>query len=456
MVNVQLDNEDTTLIDSIIQSIATQSGYESYYPATIAVYAGFYDVTGSGFTYDASGRLSGGIISGLSYSYNFGSSSLLDPHDLSVSGLSLPVQQAIALASVPGTAAPALLAGTNTIQANTDLVTLYNGDDTVVILGPGNTPIEVNGGGGVNVAALQVLRDQAAITGGGRTETVTTADGASLPTPYQAPLSVTLVDFSELRFIDGSVFQDDATPGAQAVLAFLGILGRLPDPINAGGYALLAEQSGTAAAADQLLTTQEAQTDTAGLDNTDYVTRLYENILHRAPEPAGLTHWQSLLDSGAATRGNVAAAIAGSPEAQVVNATTFASNQVFGASPYAMLVQRLYETLLGRPAESASLDPNTQLLANDPTQRATLENSIMDSPEFASLLHGAPDDSVNFVNLLQENLSGQADPATTSYYANLLNTGQATRTQVTDVFVTSPAADAKVFPLATSQGVTHL
>ena len=48
----------------------------------------------------------------------------------------------------------------------------------------------------------------------------------------------------------------------------------------------------------------------------DYINRLYQNVLDRAPEQSGYDYWVTQIDSGAQTRAQVLAGFSESPENQ--------------------------------------------------------------------------------------------------------------------------------------------
>lgn len=81
-----------------------------------------------------------------------------------------------------------------------------------------------------------------------------------------------------------------------------------------GGY------NGSLTVADGFLMSAEFQSKYAGLDNTGFVTQIYENALHRAPEAGATQYWDHLIDTGT-SRAVVLVAIAESPEAHQVNAS---------------------------------------------------------------------------------------------------------------------------------------
>jgi hypothetical protein len=70
------------------------------------------------------------------------------------------------------------------------------------------------------------------------------------------------------------------------------------------------------------------------LDNTQFVTRLYQNVLGRAPDPAGLSGWVAMLDGGA-PRGRVVLGFSDSPEFQGLIA-----NEVFATMIYVGMLKR--------------------------------------------------------------------------------------------------------------------
>lgn len=72
----------------------------------------------------------------------------------------------------------------------------------------------------------------------------------------------------------------------------------------------------------------------AGSTNPGYVTALYQTVLHRAPDAAGLGYWVDLLDRGT-TRLTISGSFFGSGESRLDR------------------VDRTYLTVLGRPAEPA-------------------------------------------------------------------------------------------------------
>ena len=419
VISVSLEDGDTTAIAGAIAYFASQpvrllppsligsidpppneSDAEHAYSAS----GGPYVLTGTGFSYDASGRLVSGTITGIG-SYTFGPSGGPVNNYIAeaFNGLSLPVSDLPLLAQSLNPAVAVLAAGA-TVVADSPIVHTFGGDDTIVINGGGErnpaqvppfqnpTTIAVDAGGGVNTAVFaRSFRDQANITGGGGNETVHTMNGMGggsaagqiLIVPYEYLATATLVAVDKVQFIDGSIYENNATPDAQAALMFKGVFGRLPDALNAGTLGQLAVSSGRLAAANAMLAAPEGRADTAGLSNAAFVTRLYQNILGRLPDAPGLAGWVNDLDTGRLGRGDVVERFAGSPEAQTANAATFASGRVFAADPNAIEVLRAYSTLLNRLPEYTALKANVGYLA-DGLSLQDFYAGIQKSAEFAA------------------------------------------------------------------------
>jgi hypothetical protein len=398
LVNADSDGSDTDgpslagalqLIASAVPAPPNPYDSDATSPVTGAVYftppfESYVDVEGCDFYYGANGLLEEGLITSIDIQvYGPPDDTMQGYAETSYTGLSLPVDQAYELAASDNPAA-VLLARGALYEVNSPVVHGDTGNDTFVVNGagqpdPGLPPpvaptTTIYGAGGVNAADFpNTFRTDATIIGGGDDETV-----------GQSGITADLVGVQTLHFIDGSMYEDNASVGAQAALMFEGILGRLPDPTNAGGFALLAQQIGLPAAGDAMLATAEGQADTSSLTNAQYVTRLYQNMLQTTPDATSANFWESELASGQVTRGGVAAVLAGSSTAQIVNATAFASNSVFAADPGAVDVLRAYEVLLGRLPEETSLAPNAAALDSGALSLPQLYAEMQASPEFAS------------------------------------------------------------------------
>ena len=149
-----------------------------------------------------------------------------------------------------------------------------------------------------------------------------------------------------------------------------------------------------------------------------WVNSVYQDLLGRPADPAGLTQWSSMLARGTSRR-DVAAVILGTAECR----STF--------------VQGLYKSLLGRPADPAGLNAFTSLLAQGGTYRQ-VNSMILSSPEyFKAKSRGG---NAGFVDALYKDVLGRpADPAGRSAFVSQLDKGTP-RVQVVNAFISSPEA----------------
>ena len=123
----------------------------------------------------------------------------------------------------------------------------------------------------------------------------------------------------------------------------------------------------------------------AGNANDATITRLYEAIDARAPDPSGLAAYGSALDAGQSVA-QIAAAMLASPE--------YASR--FGAPANAAFVTELYQNLLGRAPDAGGLAGYTAALAGGES-RAQLVAGFVNSDE--ARLDTAPLTHLGYVSL---------------------------------------------------------
>ena len=105
----------------------------------------------------------------------------------------------------------------------------------------------------------------------------------------------------------------------------------------------------------------------SGLNNDDYVTRLYQNVLGRAPDSAGFAYWTGQLNSGAG-RGDV-----------MVKFSESAEYQAAGLNKTAVAL--MYIAMLQRTAEPAGFDAWNAFL-NGGATRLNLIQAFFSAPEY--------------------------------------------------------------------------
>lgn len=121
--------------------------------------------------------------------------------------------------------------------------------------------------------------------------------------------------------------------------------------------------------------------------NAAFTDQLYRNLLGRAPDALGQTYFQNLLDTGYATRAQVAATIYNSPESQ--------------SSVLAPLV-RLYNAAFGRTIDAEGL-PFWSQVHREGASMGQIAAQFVASPEFASR-YGTQQTDTAFVTAIYQNV----------------------------------------------------
>jgi Domain of unknown function (DUF4214)/Beta-propeller repeat len=118
-------------------------------------------------------------------------------------------------------------------------------------------------------------------------------------------------------FFESSEFQLGVPP---IVRLYLGYFRRIPDHAGLWGW-VDAFRAGTPLGiiSTAFAGSAEFQLTYGTLNHTEFVTRLYQNILNRDPDTPGLLHWVNLLNSGA-TRGEIMLGFSESAEFQLQSA----------------------------------------------------------------------------------------------------------------------------------------
>jgi triacylglycerol lipase len=130
-------------------------------------------------------------------------------------------------------------------------------------------------------------------------------------------------------FLDSQEFADLASflPPLDSLIAFVTnlyvrILGRGPDLAGLQSFVAQLQQSRTVLPT-VLILLHSPEFLARNTSNTEYVTVLYRVFLDRVPDAVGLAGWVALLTQGAATRDQLAAQFAASPEFQAIQHQLF-------------------------------------------------------------------------------------------------------------------------------------
>ncbi|MGH1571893.1 DUF4214 domain-containing protein [Methylobacterium sp. P31] len=176
----------------------------------------------------------------------------------------------------------------------------------------------------------QVISDLASETGLSTDDVSYFVTGGGISAPND--LTVTTVDFSKLP-LDGSpinlnpnpeltqlassygpVVHDATSPGGEVYALYKGLLNRAPDTAGMHDWSA-ALNSGTSLhdVTTAMLASPEAKIHLNATDNAGFVEQVYETVLGRHADAAGLQTWTSALDSGT-SRADVVDSFVFSPE----------------------------------------------------------------------------------------------------------------------------------------------
>ena len=110
-------------------------------------------------------------------------------------------------------------------------------------------------------------------------------------------------------------------------------LGRNPDPValSTGVAAMtagttMAQMTAALVSSAEYVNAHIAATASGAANQASYVAALYETVLGRSPDPAGLAAYTTAINTNAASLAQVAAAIVGSPEAATSSASILVRN----------------------------------------------------------------------------------------------------------------------------------
>ncbi|MDP3671019.1 MAG: Ig-like domain-containing protein [Telluria sp.] len=198
-----------------------------------------------------------------------------------------------------------------------------SGNDT---LSGGSGNDSIDGGAGIDTVRYAAPRSDFKIsaTGGGFSVTDNTGAGG---TDF-------LIDVERITFSDAAIALDISGNAGQAYRIYQAAFNRTPDP-GGVGFWLKALDSGLTLAdvAASFVSSAEFK-GIYGSDpsNADLLTRFYQNVLHRPPEPAGFNFWLGVLDSKAVTPAQVLTEFSESGENQAALIGVIGNG--FGYTPF--------------------------------------------------------------------------------------------------------------------------
>lgn len=227
---------------------------------------------------------------------------------------------------------------------------------------------------------------------------------------------------------------DAHSPYADVYSLYEGLLGRAPDAVGAQSW-VAALKAGTSLhdIAQAFLNSSEYANHASGLNDTAYVAKLYNQVLSRTGDSAGVHGWTDVLAHGA-DRSSVANGFLDSSE--------FQSHYV-GQSDNTY-VEALYEHALGRQADAGGLQTWTNALSSRSLSRTDLDHVFTSSSEFQ--VQNAPQSNKAFVDDLYMHALGRAaDAGGEQSWLHALSHG-ATRADVAVAIIESPEAHSYLAP----------
>lgn len=179
------------------------------------------------------------------------------------------------------------------------------GDDRLAGLGGGDL---LDGGTGLDVAIYAGPRADYTVA-------PRSAGGYTVQAVGGGPPDV-LLNMERIQFADLAITFDEKA--VQAYRMYQAALARQPDSAGLGFWIHAVEQglSLKAMAASFMSAPEFIKLYGAAPDATAFVTRLYDNVLHRAPDSEGLAWWKALLDNGTLSYAEVIVGFSESPENQ--------------------------------------------------------------------------------------------------------------------------------------------
>ncbi|MGJ7606745.1 DUF4214 domain-containing protein [Variovorax sp. LT1R20] len=248
--------------------------------------------------------------------------------------------------------------------------------------------------------------------------------------------------------IDGGdgIFGAANTPYGAVYRLYQATLGREPDVGGVEAWAG-ALKGGTAlnSVASGFVGSAEFQSVYGALNNSQFVTLLYRNVLGRTPDSGGLAAWVQALNSGT-SRADV---VVGFSESSEFKSTTSTDVDAFMTSKFSGehqgAIYRLYKATLGREPDGGGMVSWTNAMDTATQTIQSVAQGFVGSAEFRNT-YGTLNNS-QFVSLLYRNVLGRdPDQGGLAAWVNALNNG-ASRASVVVGF-----SDSAEFRASTAAG----
>jgi Ca2+-binding RTX toxin-like protein len=166
----------------------------------------------------------------------------------------------------------------------------------------------IDGGAGIDKLQLS----------GARASYTVTVNGASSNVSDAAGNTVAMSNVERIQFSDATIALDIAGNAGQVYRLYQAAFNRVPDSGGLGFWINAYDGGQSLSSIAQGFVTSNEFKAAYGTNptNTSIVTTMYTNVLHRAPDNAGIAFWVSVLDNHTATPADVLIGFSDSPENQ--------------------------------------------------------------------------------------------------------------------------------------------
>lgn len=277
-----------------------------------------------------------------------------------------------------------------------------------------------------------------AIYAGRKADYTITSDGNSITVKNNANgIDIDkLFNIERIQFSDVAVAFDGNAQAGQAYRLYQAAFDRKPD-LPGIGYWMNQLENGARLldAAYGFLNSVEFQAKNGtNLSNKDFVTLLYKNVLHRAPDAPGALYWEKALQAGV-SREQVLIEFGESVENR--------SQVIVGANGNEAQAYRLYQAAFDRTPDQSGLIYWINHMDKGLALTDVAANFIASS-EFQNL-YGTNQSTTEFVTSLYSNVLNRApDASGKAHWENALNSGTLTKAQVLMSFSESAENRANV------------
>lgn len=147
----------------------------------------------------------------------------------------------------------------------------------------------IDGGAGIDKLQLSGPRANYSVTVNGTSATVTDAAGDSMA----------LSNVERIQFADATVALDISGNGGQVYRVYQAAFNRVPDAAGLGFWINAMDHGSSLVSITQGFVNSAEFQALYGTNptNTSMVTTMYTNVLHRAPDAAGIAFWVGVLDN---------------------------------------------------------------------------------------------------------------------------------------------------------------